>query len=144
MTLILKFLWMTLMLLGVLFIKPEDRPTFNGGKKLEKQEKVQGEFAHVVLFWLKNPDSTEDKAAFRKSLENFINESKYVKTMHLGEPAGTNRDVIDRSYTYMMILTFSSREEQDAYQEEEVHKQFVRESQNLWSKVTVYDSINLW
>ena len=144
MTLILKFLWMTLMLLGVLFIKPEDRPAFNGGKKLEKQEKVQGEFAHVVLFWLKNPDSTEDKAAFRKSLENFINQSKYVKTMHLGEPAGTNRDVIDRSYTYMMILTFSSREEQDAYQEEEVHKQFVRESENLWSKVTVYDSNNLW
>ena len=101
-------------------------------------------FAHVVLFWLKNPESTSDREKFRTSLEKFVDQSVYIKSMHLGEPASTNRSVIDRSYSYIMILKFDSREDQDKYQEEAGHKLFIQESEMLWEKVVVYDSENLW
>ena len=105
---------------------------------------IGGEFAHVVLFWLNNPDSVEDKAAFEESITRFINSSQYVQTMHLGEPAGTPREVVDNSYTYCMIVTFASKEDQDKYQVEDVHKQFVEESKHLWKEVKVFDSMNMW
>lgn len=62
--------------------------------------------------------------------------------MHLGFAANTNRPVIDNTYTYCMVLTFTSKEEQDKYQDEAGHKTFISESENLWKKVVVYDSIN--
>jgi hypothetical protein len=102
------------------------------------------EFAHVVLFWLKSPDNQADRDSFRTSLEKFVNQSTYIKSMHLGEPSSTNRSVVDRSYTYIMILKFASKEDQDKYQEESGHKLFIAESEELWEKVVVYDSENLW
>lgn len=104
----------------------------------------KGEFAHVVLFWLKNPDNQQERKKFESSLGTFIKNSKYVKSMHLGAPANTNRPVIDNTYTYCMILTFTSKEEQDKYQDEPGHKTFISESEELWEKVTVYDSVNFW
>jgi hypothetical protein len=102
----------------------------------------RGEFAHVVLFWLNNPDNLQEREKFEASLENFINNSEYIKTKHLGSPANTNRPVIDNTYTYCMILTFTSKEEQDKYQDEPGHKLFISESEELWEKVIVYDSVN--
>jgi len=100
----------------------------------------QGGFAHVVYFWLKNPDNQHDRKAFEKSLTKFINSSAYIKTKFIGVPAATNREVIDNSFTYSLMLTFENKSEQDKYQEEAVHKIFIEESSELWSKVLVYDS----
>lgn len=103
-----------------------------------------GNFAHTVYFWLENPDSKEDRAAFEKSLINFINASEFVVSKHIGRPAATaHRDVVDGSYTYSLLLTFNNKEDQDKYQDEAVHKQFIKESSHLWNKVTVYDSENI-
>ncbi|MEP0266275.1 Dabb family protein [Dokdonia sp.] len=104
---------------------------------------IQGDFAHTVYFWLHNPDHSEDREAFKTSLTNFINQSPYITTKHIGVPAKTNRDVIDNSYTYSLLLTFKDKATQDQYQEEPAHKQFIAESSHLWSKVIVYDSENL-
>ena len=101
---------------------------------------IPGEFAHTVYFWLHNPDNTEDRKAFETSLIKFINQSPYITTKHIGVPAATNRDVIDNSYTYSLLLTFKDKAAQDQYQEEPAHKQFIAESSHLWSKVLVYDS----
>jgi hypothetical protein len=104
---------------------------------------IQGDFAHTVYFWLHNPDNSEDRKAFKTSLTNFINQSPYITTKHIGVPAKTNREVIDNSYTYSLLLTFKDKATQDQYQEEAAHKQFIAESSHLWSKVIVYDSENL-
>lgn len=101
------------------------------------------EFVHTVYFWLKNPDNPNDKAKFEKSLKTFINSSKFIKTKHIGIPAGTNRPVIDSSYSYCLSLTFASKAEQDKYQEEDVHLVFIKESEMLWKKVLVYDSVSI-
>ena len=52
--------------------------------------------------------------------------------------------VIDSSYTYCLSLGFSSKENQDKYQEEPAHKVFIQESSQLWHKVVVYDSISIF
>ncbi|GGG12734.1 hypothetical protein GCM10011344_11810 [Dokdonia pacifica] len=101
---------------------------------------IQGDFAHTVYFWLHRPDNPDDRKAFEASLTSFINQSPYITTKHIGVPAATNRDVIDNSYTYSLLLTFKDKAAQDQYQDEPAHKQFIAESSHLWSKVLVYDS----
>ncbi|MDT0552002.1 Dabb family protein [Urechidicola vernalis] len=103
----------------------------------------QGNFAHVVYFWLKQPEHQEDRQAFEKSLSTFINNSEFIQTKHLGTPAATDRGVIDSSYTYCLLLTFENKELQDKYQVEEGHLKFIEESSKLWEKVVVYDSENI-
>ncbi len=116
--------------------------SLSGAKSGLAQQKDK-EFVHTVFFWLKNPESKEDKTKFETSLAKFLKSSAHIKTMHLGVPASTNRPVIDTTYTYCLSLSFTSKEEHDKYQEEEVHKIFIRESENLWKKVLIYDSVNI-
>lgn len=100
-------------------------------------------FVHNVYFWLKNPDDQQDRNDFEKSLKKFLRESKYAKTHFIGVPAETPREVVDNSWTYSLVLTFPSKEIQDKYQTEEVHLTFIKESEDLWERVQVYDSVVL-
>ncbi len=97
-------------------------------------------FSHIVFFWLKNANNQTDRKAFETSLKQFINNSEFIKTKHLGLPAETSRPVIDSSYTYCLSLTFANKSDQDAYQIEPGHKKFIADSSPLWEKVLVYDS----
>lgn len=97
-------------------------------------------FAHTVYFWLKNPDSPDDRKAFETSLQKFLDNSAYAKTNFIGTPPQASRDVVDGSFTYSLIVTFESAEAQQNYQDEAPHKLFIEESSNLWEKVIVYDS----
>lgn len=109
----------------------------------QDQKTENKEFVHTVYFWLKNPGNATEKAKFEASLTKFITTSKYIKTKHIGVPADTNRPVIDSSYTYCLSLTFKSKAEQDKYQSEDVHLAFIKESEMLWEKVLVYDSVSI-
>lgn len=100
-------------------------------------------FTHVVYFWLHNPDNSEDRQAFESSIKKFMQESEYAGTRFIGIPAGTPREVVDNSYTYSLILTFPSKEAQDAYQKEPAHLRFIEEASHLWEKVQVFDSIGI-
>ena len=97
-------------------------------------------FTHVVYFWFKNPDSQADRATFEASLTKFLNNSQYAKTKFIGKPPKATRDVVDDSFTYSLILSFESAEDQAAYQEEPPHMVFIEECEDLWEKVIVYDS----
>ena len=106
------------------------------------KKKTEGSFMHVVFFWLKNEDEASRKK-FLSELRNFIDNVDLIKTKHVGSPAGTNREVIDSSWTYSLILSFESKKEQDLYQEHELHKKFIENASSLWEKVQVYDSLKL-
>lgn len=103
-------------------------------------KKFDPNFAHTVYFWLKNPDSQDDRRAFETSLRKFLDHSQFAKTNFIGRPPRASRDVVDGSFSYSLIVTFESAEAQQNYQEEPPHKLFVEESSELWSKVIVYDS----
>ena len=102
---------------------------------------IEGDFAHTVFFWLKDDRDENARNRFTTSLTRFITNSEYVKSMHIGTPAGTNRTVVDNSYSYCLIVTFSSKEEHDKYQKEQVHLDFIEASKALWNRVLVYDSV---
>lgn len=110
------------------------------GQTQNEMKEFDPNFAHTVYFWLKNPDSQEDRAAFEKSLSTFLDNSAYAKTTFIGRPPKASRDVVDGSFTYSLIVTFESAEAQQKYQVEPPHKRFVEESEKLWEKVIVYDS----
>lgn len=67
---------------------------------------------------------------------------KTIKMFHIGKPAGTNRDVIDTSYSVSWLLFFDNRADQDNYQTDPIHLRFIDECKDLWKKVVVYDSID--
>lgn len=107
------------------------------------QETIKGKFEHVVLFWMENPDSEADKKKLINGMKELIKSSEFVVSAHLGVPAMTDREVVDNSYSINYTVTFNSKKDQEAYQIEKVHKDFIEKHQHLWSKVLIYDSINL-
>ena len=96
-------------------------------------------FIHHVYFWLKNHDSQDDRDKLIAGLKK-LSAVKTIKTFHIGMPAATNRDVIDRSYSISWCLFFANKADQDSYQADPVHLNFVKECSDLWTKVIVYDA----
>ena len=99
-------------------------------------------FIHHVYFWLKNPGSKEDLDKLVAGLRTLSKVSTIQKS-YIGKPADTNRDVIDRSYSVSWLLFFKNKEDQDKYQVDPVHLKFVEQCSALWSRVTVYDSVDV-
>lgn len=105
----------------------------------ENQKKLEGGFIHMVFFWLVD-DSPAVKKTFLKELNQFISQVDEIKKSHIGPPANTDRDVIDNTYSYNLVLTFDSKKAHDIYQAHPLHKQFIENASSLWSRVQVYDS----
>ena len=98
-------------------------------------------FVHHVFFWLKNPASEEDRAALVDGLQK-LSKMSIIRQFHIGVPAATDRGVIDNSYAVSWLLIFDNAADQDSYQTDPMHLQFVKECSLLWNKVVVYDTID--
>jgi hypothetical protein len=98
-------------------------------------------FVHHVFFWLKNPGSREDRAALVAGLEK-LSKAGTIRQFHIGQPADTARDVIETSYAVSWLLIFDTAADQEGYQVDPIHLQFVKECSPLWNKVVVYDSVD--
>ena len=112
----------------------------HSAKSAGNSKELAGGFFHVVYFWLVD-DSAEVKEKFLKELNLFVNEVEEIKKVHIGPPADTDRDVIDNTYSFNLLLTFDSKKEHDTYQEHPAHKKFIENASSLWEKVLVYDSV---
>ncbi|MFZ2340538.1 MAG: Dabb family protein [Bacteroidales bacterium] len=97
-------------------------------------------FIHHVYFWLKHPVTLEMRTKFEGELRKLVTVETIVD-YHLGVPAPTGRDVIDNTYSYSLLTIFRNKADQDIYQTHPTHLKFIEESQDLWEKVVVYDSI---
>ncbi len=98
-------------------------------------------FVHHVYFWLKNEGSEADKEQLKKGLQTLTG-IETIGMYQIGEPAATNRDVIDRSYAVSWMLIFDNLEDEEIYQHHPLHLKFVADCSHLWSKVVVYDSVD--
>ena len=101
---------------------------------------LKNTFVHHVHFWLK------DKADKQKLIEglNILLPIPYIRDIHIGEPAETYRDVVDRSYDVSLLILFDTPEAQEAYQVDATHAIFANDyAKPLCSKVVVQDSINV-
>jgi len=99
-------------------------------------------FIHHVYFWLKNAESKDDKDKLVEGLKK-LSKVKIIRSFHIGQPAATNRDVVDRSYSVSWLVMFDDLAAQDSYQSDPIHLKFVEECSALWSKVIVYDSVDI-
>ncbi len=98
---------------------------------------------HHVFFWLKNPSSKEDLDKLLTGLRT-LKKIKTVKQIHIGVPAATEeRSVVDASYQASEILFFENTAAQKIYQDDPIHQKFIADCSHLWSKVVVYDSMDV-
>ena len=95
------------------------------------------------MIWLKDSDNEAVHTSFQSALQTMVKNSLYIKSAHLGLPANTNRDIVDNSYTYCYIATFTSKEDQDSYQTEKAHDVFREQVGHLFDKIVIYDSFGL-
>jgi len=95
-----------------------------------ESKSIGGNFVHVVLFWMHN-------------LSTFLENVDVIKSYHVGEPAMTPREVVDNSYTFCLVVTFDDVQGHDIYQEHPIHKKFIEDTKHLWSKVQIFDAINV-
>jgi len=105
----------------------------------ESHHMKKGLFVHHVYIWLKEPGNREAFDRLVAGLEK-LSRVRTIQMSHIGRPADTDREVIDRSYSVSWLTLFASKADQDAYQSDPIHLKFVEECSALWSKVVVYDS----
>lgn len=108
-----------------------------------KSKPIKGSFVHVVYFWLKDPKDPAGREKFEMELTTFIDSMKMIKNKYIGTPAGTDREVVDNSYTYCLIASFETTADHDAYQAHPIHKAFIENAGHLWERVQVFDSLKM-
>jgi hypothetical protein len=95
---------------------------------------------HTVLFWLKPELTPDQRAAFRAGLES-LRKVNTIDTAYIGSPAGVpERPIIDRSYAFCLTAVFKDVAAHNAYQIDPIHKAFVQNCQQFWTRVQIYDS----
>ena len=101
---------------------------------------LQNTFIHHVYFWL-NENNDSNRQQLIEGLQK-LSSVTTIQQFHIGVPAATDRGVIDNSYSVSWMLLFGSAEDQDSYQVDPIHVDFVKTCSHLWSKVVVFDSVN--
>ncbi len=99
-----------------------------------------GTFVHCVYFWLKEELTDEQLATFEGGLDSLV-AIDTVRHGFYGTPAGTDRPIIERSYTYALVVVFDNEEGHDAYQVAEDHDVFRETFGDFWTDVKIYDFV---
>lgn len=101
------------------------------------------QLVHHVFFWLKNPDSIEDRDKLVEGLRT-LGKIESIRKLHIGVPASTEkREVVDNSWQVSEIMFFDNEAGQKIYQDHPLHQAFVKNYSHLWAKVIVYDAAEL-
>ena len=98
-------------------------------------------FVHSVYFWLRDDLSPAAKTTFVDGIRS-LSTIDVVQMGFIGVPAATNREIIDQSYSYALVLSFANAADQDAYQAHPVHDAFRENCDGAWKKIVIYDAIS--
>jgi hypothetical protein len=101
---------------------------------------MQTSFIHHVFFWLKE-NNENNRRQLIEGLQK-LSATTTIKQFHIGVPANTNRDVVENTYSVSWMIFFDSAADQDSYQIDPIHLNFVKECSHLWTRVTVFDCVN--
>lgn len=97
---------------------------------------------HHVFFWLKNPDSKEDRDKLVAGLKT-LKKIETIKGIHIGTVASTEkRDVVENSWSVSELMFFDDLAGQKTYQDHPIHLEFIKNCSHLWNKVVVYDAVS--
>ncbi|MBN2347292.1 MAG: Dabb family protein [Bacteroidales bacterium] len=115
----------------------------SGAASSETKHQLDVYFVHHVFFWLKEPENKDIRDVFLHNLTTFLKQCETINSTHIGIPANTPREVVDNTYTFSLIVTFDSKEAQDAYQVHPAHLKFIEDASHLWTRVQVYDILKI-
>lgn len=107
-----------------------------------QEKELKNVFIHHVYFWLKNPDSKTDLEQLVAGLKK-LSKVNTLQQFHIGKPAAAKRDVIESSYAVSWYTKFANTADEERYQTDPIHLKFIEECSHLWSKVVVYDSVDI-
>jgi len=101
------------------------------------------QLAHHAIFWLKNPDSVADRDKLVEGVKT-LSKIETIKEIHVGIVAKTEkREVVDQSWGVSELMFFNDLAGQATYQTHQVHLNFIKNYSHLWSKVFVYDAMEV-
>ncbi|MBS1746203.1 MAG: Dabb family protein [Bacteroidetes bacterium] len=101
---------------------------------------LQNVFIHHVFFWLKE-NNEQNRNQLIEGLQK-LSSVTTIRQYQIGIPANTNREVIENGYSVSWTLIFDTPQQQESYQEDPVHLDFVKACSPLWNKVIVFDTVN--
>jgi len=96
-------------------------------------------FVHIVVFWLKEGISDEDKKYFEAEANKLLAITSVVHGW-VGTPARTDRSKIDRSYAFLLTIVNNNYDQHMAYQTDPIHDTFKENCTKFFEKVVIYDS----
>lgn len=100
-----------------------------------------GQVSHVVVFWLKNPQSTADRAALSQASKSFRSLPGVVR-VEVGRPLPVRRPRIEQSFDLAVILTFRDRAALTRFASDPRHTAAVRSVlKPLVKRYIVFDSV---
>jgi hypothetical protein len=94
-----------------------------------------------VYFWLRDDLSPAARARFVDGIRS-LTTIDVVQMGFIGTPAATNREIIDTTYSYALVLSFADAAAQDAYQVHPVHDAFRDNCGGSWNKIVIYDAVS--
>ena len=97
-------------------------------------------FIHSVYFWLKPELTDEEMAAFAKGLRSLA-AIESVKTIFIGRPAATDRPVVERGYTFALVVDLGDQAGHDTYAVHPEHLAFVERFKPDWTQINIYDFV---
>ena len=101
----------------------------------------KGMLQHNVYFWLKKDLTESEKKNFENGLKKFLSDIREIEHYSIGVPGATpDRDVVDKSFSYSIFVSFKSLADHNIYQEHEAHHKFINDLSSVWTKVLVFDS----
>lgn len=104
------------------------------------KEAVYGPIIHSVFFWLKEDITEQEKLDFVNFFES-LRPIPGIQMLTYGKPATTNqRDVVDSSFSYNLIVTFTTMDDINVYETHPIHLEAIEKYKKYWTKVTVYDT----
>lgn len=96
-------------------------------------------FVHTVFFWMKEDAPAGAAESTIQDCREILSRCPTVRQLYVGAPAMTPRDVVDNSYQCGLTILFDSRDDQDAYQDDPLHHEFIMRNRDNWKRVQVYD-----
>ncbi|MBC7652789.1 MAG: Dabb family protein [Deinococcales bacterium] len=104
------------------------------------QQAPKQKLMHQVYYWLKNPDSEEDKQKLIKGLHELVT-VKEIKYSHIGVPQVFKSDDPQKNYHISLLMVFDEPKGIDDYHKDDIHQKFVKECAGLWSKTIKFDAL---
>jgi hypothetical protein len=98
-------------------------------------------FIHTVFFWLKPGTSEDARGQLVRDCREYLGMVPSVKTLWVGVPAMTPREVVDNSYGVGLTVALEDSKGHDIYQEHPLHKEFIARNKAHWERVQIYDYI---